>query len=302
VLSAASFSASGTITATGNVSGGNLTTSGTVTGVNLVPSTDNTGVVGTSDLTWSNGQFTNLTVNGTLSVRAAIDLADSDVLRMGSSDDWKLYYNGTTNKGQIEMEAACLGIQFTNNGTEVAYLEKTSGNITGGNLITAGLVSLSSITKTGSNGVGNIGSSTSTFNTIFAKATSAQYADVAENYLADAEYPVGTVLEFGGATEITISTESHSSAVAGTVSDKPAYIMNSELTGEHVTTVALLGRVPCRVVGKISKGNLLVSSHIPGVATALDKSQWQPGCVFGKSLEDYDNDHEGVIEVVVGRF
>jgi hypothetical protein len=178
----------------------------------------------------------------------------------------------------------------------------SNGNITGANVVNATTISTTQIVNAGANLTGNIGNSTTYFNTVFAKATSAQYADVAENYLADSDYAIGTVLEFGGNTEITISTESHSSAVAGTVSDKPAYIMNSGLTGEYVTTVALLGRVPCRVVGKIRKGNLLVASRVPGVATALDKAQWQPGCVFGKSLEDYDSDQEGMIEIVVGRF
>ena len=101
---------------------------GALTAVDLKPVTDNTGVVGDAALTWSNGNFTNLTVDSTLTVRAAIDLADSDVLRMGSSDDWALYYNGTTNKGQIEMEASCLGIQFTDNGTERAYIDKATGD------------------------------------------------------------------------------------------------------------------------------------------------------------------------------
>ena len=55
------------------------------------------------------------------------------------------------------------------------------------------------------------------------------------------------------------------------------------------------------VVGKIRKGNLLVSSHIPGVATALVKSQWQPGCVIGKALDAYDSSEPGVIEIVIGR-
>jgi hypothetical protein len=99
-------------------------------GDTIVPSADNVGVVGTSALTWSNGQFTNLSVDSTLTVRAAIDLADSDVLRMGTSDDWQIFYNGTTNKANVEMETACLAISYTNNGTEIASLEKSSGTYT----------------------------------------------------------------------------------------------------------------------------------------------------------------------------
>jgi hypothetical protein len=99
-------------------------------GDTIVPSADNVGEVGTAALTWANGQFTNLTVDSTLTVRAAIDLADSDVIRMGTSDDWQIFYNGTTNKANVELEAACLSISYTNNGTEIASLEKSSGTYT----------------------------------------------------------------------------------------------------------------------------------------------------------------------------
>jgi len=141
------ISLSGTVTSSGSLSlGGALdlssppaignTTPNTVAATtitastSIMPAADNTGVIGDATTTWSNGQFTNLTIDSTLNVRAAIDLADSDVLRMGSSDDWSIYYNGTTNKAQVEMEAACLGIQYTDNGTEISYLEKSTGTFT----------------------------------------------------------------------------------------------------------------------------------------------------------------------------
>jgi hypothetical protein len=175
-----------------------------------------------------------------------------------------------------------------------------TGNITGGNLITAGLVSLSSITKTGSNGVGNIGAVGSYFNTVFAKATSAQYADLAEMYVSDANYPPGTVVEFGGEYEITISSSSHSTAVAGIVSTNPSYLMNSTQTGEHVLPIALTGRVPCRVQGPVKKGDVLVASSTPGVAQRIGMN-WQPGCVIGKSMEVINTTEIQTIEVAVGR-
>jgi hypothetical protein len=149
------------------------------------------------------------------------------------------------------------------------------------------------------NGVGNIGTATSYFNTVFAKATSAQYADVAERYLADADYPVGTVLVIGGDKEVTQSTESDQTSIAGTVSENPGVLMNRGLEGEHVAAVALLGRVPCRVVGEINKGDLLVSSDVPG--TACKMKTYVPGSVIGKALESYSGDAEGVIEIMVGR-
>jgi hypothetical protein len=149
------------------------------------------------------------------------------------------------------------------------------------------------------NGTGNIGSSTTGFNTVFARATSAQYADVAERYLSDADYPIGTVLVIGGDKEVTQSTELGQSSIAGTVSENPGVLMNRGLEGEHVVPVALIGRVPCRVVGKIAKGDLLTSSEVPGVACKM--KTYVPGSVIGKALEAYSGNAEGLIEIMVGR-
>jgi len=186
-------------------------------------------------------------------------------------------------------------------------LISATGNITGGNVTTAGVLTINSgnavtaIVNGGSNAVGNIGSSTVYFNRIFAQATTALYADLAEMYTADAQYPASTVVVFGGNQEITISTVSHDSRVAGVVSTNPAHIMNSGITGNCSIAVALTGRVPCQVVGPISKGDQVVSSPIAGVAERLDISQYQPGVVIGKSLEDHSGLGVGTIEIVVGR-
>ena len=177
----------------------------------------------------------------------------------------------------------------------------TAGNVTGGNLITAGTISVTgNIVTTGSNAVANIGSATTYFNTAHVKATSAQYADVAEIYQSDIRYASGTVVEFGGSKEVTISRTSHSTRVAGVVSTNPAYLMNAGQESNTTIQLALLGRVPCQVTGQIRKGDQLVSSDIPGVAQALNSAQYQPGCVIGKALENHESDDIGVIEVVVG--
>jgi hypothetical protein len=136
---------------------------------------------------------------------------------------------------------------------------------------------------------------------VFAKATSAQYADLAEMYAADAGYAPGTLLDFGGNHEVTATTTSHSTAVAGIVSTNPSYLMNATLTSDHVVAVALVGRVPCRVVGTFIKGDRLVASDIEGVATVLDMAKYEPGCIIGKALESYDSTEVGTIEVAVGR-
>lgn len=188
------------------------------------------------------------------------------------------------------------------NGTTEANVGTSGGNITftvAGTAIAG--ISTAGIYNQQANGVGNIGSSSLYFNTVFAKATSAQYADLAENYIADQEYSVGTVLVIGGSREVKSSNMSHSTKIIGTVSDKPAYIMNSGLQAEHVVTVALTGRVPCQVVGVIQRGDLLVASELTGVATVLDPSAYQPGCVIGKALEEYNSNVPGLIEIVVGK-
>jgi hypothetical protein len=73
--------------------------------------------------------------------------------------------------------------------------------------------------------------------------------------------------------------------------------MNSGLTGDHVVAVALAGRVPCLVVGKIAKGDLITISDIPGVGTSIAPPA--PGVIVGRALESYDSEQVGVIEVKV---
>jgi hypothetical protein len=173
-----------------------------------------------------------------------------------------------------------------------------SGNITGGNLsVSTGTVTVGSIVNANANGVGNIGSASTYFHTVFAQATSAQYADLAEMYLSDAEYAPGTVVSFGGTKEITITSQDADARIAGVISTAPAYRMNSGQTGEYSLPLALTGRVPCSVVGAISKGDMMVSA---GNGTARAESNPAMGTVIGKALEDFNGD-QGVIEVVVGR-
>jgi hypothetical protein len=128
------------------------------------------------------------------------------------------------------------------------------------------------------------------------RATSANYADLAENYQADNAYEPGTVLEFGGEFEVTVA-EDETRRVAGVVSTNPAHLMNTQLTGENIVALALQGRVPCKVRGIIRKGDMLVSG---GGGYARPTHDPKIGTIIGKALEDW-NGGEGVIEVVVGR-
>jgi hypothetical protein len=151
------------------------------------------------------------------------------------------------------------------------------------------------------NATANIGNASNYFNRLFAQATTALYADLAEVYRADAQYPPGTVLVFGGTQEVTMSTVGHDVKIAGIVSTHPAHVMNSGLQSEFTVEVGLIGRVPCRVIGPITAGDRVVSSNRAGVAERLDMSKYQPGVIIGKALESYSSTDVGTIEVVVGR-
>jgi hypothetical protein len=142
----------------------------------------------------------------------------------------------------------------------------------------------------------NIGSSSAWFNTFFGVSTQAKYADLAENYQADAHYDAGTVLEFGGEREVTIATDG-TKRVAGVVSTNPAHLMNGSLTGQNVVPLALQGRVPCKVTGAVQKGDLMVSA---GFGYAKANNDAQIGQVIGKALADFSGT-KGTIEIVVGR-
>jgi len=261
------------ISATGNITGNNVIASGTLTAgtfspVSLSASGNVTGGnIITAGLISATGNITGNFFNGNGSALTGIDATS---IQSGNSN-----VRVVTSAGNIAVNVTGAGIvSFT----------------------TAGII------NNMGNGVGNIGNSTGFFNTVFAKSTSAQYADLAEMYLADAPLHPGTVVEFGGSNEITIAVVNHSSRVAGIISTRPSHLMNATLTGEHAYPVALTGRVPCTVIGRIFKGDCLVSSDHPGAAQRLDQEKFVPGCIIGKALQDHDSDSIGTIEVAVGRF
>jgi len=138
-------------------------------------------------------------------------------------------------------------------------------------------------------------------NVLATTAAAAQYSDVAEKYIGDAQYESGTVVIFGGDHEVTTTELTHDPRVAGVVSTAPAYLMNSHLEATYVIDLALTGRVPCKVKGVVAKGDLIVSSQTAGVGMKLQQESYNVGCVIGKALESKDTADVGVIEVVVGR-
>jgi len=178
-----------------------------------------------------------------------------------------------------------------------------NGTLTATNIVNSGSFSVSGLLNSGANGVGNIGNTSTRFNTVFATtfsgvSTTANYADLAENYQADEVYKPGTVVVFGGNNEITVSDIDHDTRIAGVVSTNPAYLMNS--SQDNGTPVALAGRVPCLVQGPVTKGDRLVNVA-SGIAGKFDPAKAELGCVVGKSLQDLAHDHVELIEIAVGR-
>jgi hypothetical protein len=303
---------------TGNIVAGNVLITGNIVG-NISAQTITANVVGSVTGNLTGNVFGNLignsygnstgthfgNVTGNLT-GAVLTAAQPVITTVGTLGSLSVTGNITTSAYFLGDGSQLTGISSTGsfiaNGTSNISIATTNGNIAA----TVGGTEILKITSAGiensrANGVGNIGSSTTYFNTVFAKATSAQYADLAEMYLADHHYEPGTVLVFGGVKEVTISDLDHDPRAAGVVSTQPSYLMNSGLSGKYPVELALTGRVPCQVQGPVEKGDRLVNVA-PGIAGRLDPDKYQVGCVIGKSLEVIANTSIQMIEIAIGRY
>lgn len=145
----------------------------------------------------------------------------------------------------------------------------------------------------------DLGSATNQWRTIYGHEIEATYADLAERYAADAPYNIGTVVVYGGEAEITTSSEEMDVSVAGIISGSPALKMNAAAGNSQTHPyVALKGRVPCQVIGPVSKGDLLVTSSTPGFAKSVGKRDLGLA-VLAKALETNLDDGRKMIEVAV---
>ena len=293
-----------TLAVTGNSSGGNLTTggqvsaTGNVTGGNVITASL---VQGATVSATANVQGGNLRTSGLISATGNItsqaNIAGTYFLGNGSQltglslgVSVTKFVNGTT-EGNIGVADG--NVNFDVNGTGNVLVLTSSTAYFGSD------ISVSAIQKIGSNAVGNIGSSSNYFNRVFATATTALYADVAERFAADELLEPGTVVELGGTKEITRSRQDLSENVFGVISTRPAYTMNGG-AGEDDThpAVAMTGRVPVKCVGKVLKGDRLVSAG-EGVARAAQPGEATAFNVIGRSLENKQTDELGTIEAIV---
>ena len=138
-------------------------------------------------------------------------------------------------------------------------------------------------------------------NVLSTTASSAQYADVAERFEADAPMAEGAVVEIGGTDEITEATAELSENVFGVISRNPAYAMNALAgNGDTHPFVAIAGRTPVRVTGLVEKGQRLVSSSVKGTARAVTTGETiSPFHVIGRALENKADEDIGLVNCAV---
>ena len=171
-------------------------------------------------------------------------------------------------------------------------IEITNGNGKDGNPTVALTLTptVSAITKTGTNGTGDIGQTGNRFGTIYGTASSAKYADLAEKYTTDREYPAGTVVVISEDDGFDCKQSWMSGQYSlGVVSTNPAYLMNDEADGQ---AIALKGRVPVRVIGPIRKGQRIMSAP-NGAAQAGNDN------VIGQALETNLSAGEKLVECAI---
>jgi hypothetical protein len=255
---------------TGTTTAANLTTTYITTGGNTTPGT----IVGT----W--------TLDGGLTGNSFIVTNGNIIASTGIKTDNYYYANGapfnptgTYNNGNVfdYLTGSNSVVQFTGN---IAPTRVTTSIITTGANTTAGNITGNWTLTAGSR-----------FN--------ATYADLAERFEADQYYDAGTVVELGGDKEITAVQYELSEDVFGVVSDTAGYLMNAA-AGDDSThpPIAVGGRVKVKVIGKVRKGQRLVSAG-KGIARAAKAGEATAFNIIGRSLEQKTTDDIGTVEAFV---
>ena len=329
----------GSLSVTGNISAGNVSaTAGAFTSVSgngsaltaLNASNISTGTLPSGRLS---GTYT-ITVSGSATTAGTVTTAaQPNITSVGTLTS--LSVTGNANVGNIGATSfvgsgasltSLNGSNITSGTIAAARVATLNQNTTGyaATVSTAAqpnITSVGTLTSLGVTGTTTTGTLQSTTITTGSAATAgtitgdytltsgstlnATYADLAEKYTADADYEPGTVVLFGGDAECTAMGSSANPAVAGIVTTNPAQVYNAECVageGEFVIELALIGRVPCKVIGPVHKGDLIVSSEMPGFGCKADPETVKPGTIIGKAISGYNGDTpDGVCEVLVGR-
>jgi hypothetical protein len=295
-VAAANHTGTFTGTLNGNVNATTVSASTiTATGVNATNISGTAQTAAQPNIT-SLGTLTGLAVTGTTTLTGPTNVTGTTTL------------TGTATYNGVEIATVGGTASFTAiNNTPIGNTTPSTGAFTtlsATALSATGLVSVGSDIVPTANLVLNLGSPSYRFGNVWAQtfrgtSVSAQYADLAERFHSDAEYPAGTVVEMGGPNEITKVVAELSDKVFGVISTNAAYLMNSA-AGDDAThpPIAMSGRVPVRAIGLIAKGDRLVSAG-NGLARAGKPSELTPFNVIGRSLVNKTDANEGTIEAIV---
>ncbi len=267
-----------TISANANITDANIVTANIGTLQTTVITTGSASTPGTLTGTWTvNGSASGnaLVLNGNLYISNS---SGSNIY--GIKTDKYMYANGDT-------------ISFAgtySNSNVAAYLPTYNGNI-------LTVRTTATTLTTGANTTP--GTLTGNWTLSTGSRLQATYADLAERFSADDVYDAGTVVEIGGAQEITAVKYELSEDVFGVISDTAAYLMNAG-AGNDAThpPVAVSGRVDVKVVGIVKKGQRLVSAG-NGIARAAKPQEATAFNTIGRALEDKLTDDIGTVEAIV---
>jgi hypothetical protein len=269
------------------ISGVNQYFQGTASNANTLGNISSSGFVQTT---------TNQTMTGTLGILNDAGLsvgADQDFRASVTGSD--VYLRNQTQDGNLVLQVNDGGVTTT---MVTMYGANNMTTIRGSTTVNTAAGATAIVNGAG-NAVGNIGSSSSYFNTVFAQATTALYADVAERFASDEIYEPGTVVELGGSAEITRVRHDASDSVFGVISTRPAFTMNGG-AGDNDThpPVAMTGRVPVKVTGIVNKGDRLISAG-DGMARAAQPGEATSFNVIGRALSSKSTAEVGTVEAIV---
>ena len=254
---------------------------------------------------------TGLAVTGAITVTGTVDGRDiaADGTKLNTIET-----GATADQTAAEILAALITVDGAGSGldadlfdglTSGAFLrsnatDTATGVITFSNATAATSKTSGAVIVTGGVGVGGDVWATNFMGT----SSAAKYSDLAERYETDAVNAAGTIMVFGGDKEVTPSTTYAQTKIAGVISTDPAYMMNSDAGSDETHPyIALQGRVPCKVLGKVRKGDIIVTSEYKGVGQSWLNEESDPRMTayVGIAIEDKDTDGEGLVEVKVGK-
>jgi len=273
----------------------------------------------------------NITVANAFITTANIGTTNTTLISTGANatqgtiqGTWTLNGGGTANSiagtsllvqngnVQIGYAGGALGIRTDNyyyaNGNPISFAGTyNNGNVfdylTGSNAIArfAGAIAPSSITTANvtTGATATAGQITGNWTLGSGSRLNATYADLAERFASDEAYEAGTVVELGGDKEITAVQFELSEDVFGVISDSAAYLMNSGAGSDQThPPVAAAGRVHVKVIGKVKKGDRLVSAG-KGLGRAAKAGEATAFNTIGRSLADKIDDNIGTVEAFV---